>query len=262
MRKLIIPFLLLTLFIACKTANYKYVDLPNVAASGFNTEGSDAKAIEIADSVMKACGGRHAWDQTRFIRWTFFNARQLVWDKKKQRVRIDFINTPLRIRLNLNDMTGKVFQNGVEATQPDTIKKYLERGKSAWINDSYWLVMPFKLKDSGVTLKYLGKKANYIAAECDVLELTFKSVGNTPDNKYHVYVNPSSHMVTQWDFYAKATDAKPSMSTPWSDYRGLGNIMLAVSRGENRNMVPMGVYKQMPDSIFTSKYDIDWKGIK
>jgi plasmid maintenance system killer protein len=262
MRKLVILFVLLSFIIACSVSKYKYVDIPNTPAVGFNTEGSDAKAITIADSVMKACGGRHAWDQTRYIRWTFFNRRQLIWDKTEQRVRIDFLDGSLKVRLNLKDMTGKAFQNGIEVTQPDSLKKLLEKGKSIWINDSYWLVMPFKLKDSGVTLKYVGKKNNYINAECDVLELTFKAVGDTPNNKYNIYVNPSSHMVTQWDYYGKNTDEKPAFSSPWSDYRGLGNIMLAVSRGEGRLMSPMGVYKSMPDTVFVSKFDVDWKAVK
>jgi plasmid maintenance system killer protein len=262
MRKLIIPLFLLTFIVACSTSKYIYIDVPNTPANGFNAEGSDAKAIVIADSVMKACGGRHAWDQTRYIRWTFFNRRQLIWDKTQERVRIDFTDGSLKIRLNLKDMTGKAFENGIEVTHPDSLKKILDKGKSIWINDSYWIVMPFKLKDSGVTLKYLGKKNNYINAECDVLELTFKAVGDTPNNKYNVYVNPSSHMITQWDYYAKSTDEKPAFSMPWSDYKGIGNIMLATSRGEGRSMLPMGVYKSMPDSVFVSKFDVNWKAVK
>jgi hypothetical protein len=263
MKKLYIAFALLACIIACQSnKKFVYKDVPNTPMAGFNTEGSDAKAIEIADSVMKASGGRYAWDMTRYLRWTFFNNRALLWDKTQERVRIDFLNQSLKIRLNLKDMTGRVWKDGQEMTQPDSVKKYLERGKGIWINDSYWLVMPFKLKDSGVTLKYLGKKNNTLGSECNVLELTFKNVGNTPNNKYHVYVSPSSHLITQWDYYAKADSEKPNMSTPWADYRGLGNIMLAVSRGEGRSMAPMGVYKQIPDSVFTSMYEIDWTKVK
>jgi hypothetical protein len=263
MKNILIPVLFTALLVACNASQkFKNKDVGNAPSVGFNTEGSDAKAIALADSVMKACGGRYAWDQTRFIRWTFFNRRSLLWDKHQERVRIDFIDRDLRIRLNLKDMTGKVWQDGKEMTQPDSVKKYLERGKGIWINDSYWLVMPFKLKDSGVTLKYLGKKKNAMNVECDALELTFKEVGVTPNNKYHVYVNPSSNLVVQWDFYAKYNDEKPNMSTPWSDYRGVGNIMLALNRGEGRSMLPMGVYKNIPDSVFTSPHPINWAKIK
>jgi hypothetical protein len=263
MNKLLLACVILLSVIACQTPQ-KFVnkDVPNTPAVGFDTEGSDAKAIAIADEVMKAVGGRYAWDMTRYIRWTFFNNRALLWDKWNERVRIDYLNQPLKVRLNLKDMTGKVWKDGQEMTNPDSLKKYLGRAKSAWINDSYWLVMPFKLKDSGVTLKYAGKKANFINAECDVLELSFKAVGDTPDNRYWVYVNPSSHMVTQWDYFPKATDEKPRMSTPWADYRPLGNILLSTNRGDGRTMTPMGVYREIPDSVFTSMYDINWAKMK
>jgi hypothetical protein len=263
MKKLLLALTLLCGLIACQTSQ-KFVnkDIPNTPMPGFDLQGSDQQAISIADSVMKACGGRYAWDMTRYIRWTFFDSRSLVWDKWNERVRIDYLKQALKIRLNMKDMTGRVWKDGVEMTQPDSVKKYLERGKSAWINDSYWLVMPFKLKDSGVTLKYTGKKNNALGAESDVLELTFKGVGVTPENKYNVYVNPSSHLVTQWDFYGKSSNEKPNFTSAWSDYRGLGNIMLSISRGEGRSLTPLGVYKSIPDSVFTSLNDIDWTKIK
>jgi hypothetical protein len=31
----------------------------------------------------------------------------------------------------------------------------LRKGKNWWINDAYWLVMPWKLQDPGVTLSYV-----------------------------------------------------------------------------------------------------------
>ena len=263
MKKLLLAIALLGSIIACQT-NQKFVnkDVPNTPMAGFNTEGSDAKALQIADSVMKAVGGRYAWDMTRYIRWTFFGSRSLVWDKTKEKVRIDYLNNDTKIRLNLKDMTGRVYKDGKEMTNPDSLKKYLERGKGAWINDAYWLVMPFKLKDSGVTLKYAGVKKNALGVDCDVLNMTFKAVGNTPDNKYEVYVNPSSHLIVQWDYYAKATNEKPNISTPWEDYRALGNIMLSISRGDKRSMLPIGVYKNMPDSVFTSFNEVDWAKLK
>ena len=259
MRKILLAAALLSAFAACQTGG-KFVnkDVPNTPAVGFDTEGSDAKAIELADLVMKACGGRYAWDQTRYLHWTSFGNRDLVWDKKMERVRIDFLTTDMKIRLDLKTMTGRIFKDGKEILQTDSLKKYLEIGKDAWINDSYWFLMPFKMKDSGVTLTYIGTKKNALNVDCDVVQMTFKSVGS----RYWVYINPSSHLVVQWDYFQKSDDAKPTLSTPWADYRGLGNVMLAVSRGEGRSMAPMGVYRALPDSVFTSFYPINWSKIK
>ncbi len=254
---------LLFFLVACNsTKKFVYKEVPNTPAAGFDAQNSDPSAIALADSIMKANGGRYAWDMTHFIKWNFLGKRDLVWDKWGERVRIDFLDKNLHIRVNLKDMTGSVMQDGVLLTQPDSLKKYLKIGKSVWINDSYWLVMPFKLKDSGVKLKSLGKKNNAIGAECDVIELTFKNVGDTPNNKYHLYANPVTHLITQWDYYPKNTDAKPMMSIPNSDYRAYGHIMLSPNRGNGRSLGPLAVYSSMPDSIFTSFNTIDWKGVK
>ena len=59
--------------------------------------------------------------------------------------------------MNIHSMEGKVKRGEKLITNPDTLQNFLKYGKSTWINDAYWLVMPFKLKDSGVTLKYIGQ---------------------------------------------------------------------------------------------------------
>lgn len=258
-----LSFCTLIFLVACNAGKkFVYKEVPNTPAAGFDAQNSDPAAVALADSIMKANGGRYAWDMTHYIKWTFLGKRDLIWDKWGERVRIDFLDKNLHVRLNLKDMTGSVMQDGVLMTQPDSIKKYLGRGKSFWVNDSYWLVMPFKLKDSGVTLKSLGKKNNAIGAESDVIELTFKNVGDTPNNKYNIYSNPLTHLVTQWDYFPKSTDPKPAMSVPNSEYRAYGHIMLSPNRGKGLSLAPLAVYSSMPDSIFTSFAPVDYKGVK
>ncbi|MEZ4988583.1 MAG: hypothetical protein R2795_26775 [Saprospiraceae bacterium] len=172
----------------------------NPAAAGFNKSASDPEAIAIADQVMQAMGGRTAWNNTRYIYWNFFGSRQLLWDKFTGNVRIDIPKENTVLQIHLHSNTGKAMVRGQVMTEPDSIAYYLDRAKSIWINDSYWLVMPFKMKDSGVTLKYLGKGNTEEGAKADIVQLTFEEVGRTPDNKYHVYVEETSRLVTQWKF--------------------------------------------------------------
>ncbi|CAN0528999.1 unnamed protein product, partial [Scytosiphon promiscuus] len=172
---------------------------------GFDLENSDPTAVEIADKVMIAMGGRENGDNTRDISWNFLGFRKLLWDKFTGNVRVENQNNDLKILVNIHNLEGKVFKDGVEQTHPDSLAKFLERGKNIWINDSYWLVMPFKLKDSGVTLKYIGEDS-VMNDFSDVLELTFREVGVTPQNKYHVYVDKNSNLVNQWAFYKNYDD--------------------------------------------------------
>ncbi len=214
---------------------------------------SDKKAIEIAKEVMKAMGGREAWDNTHFISWNFFGSRTLLWDKWGGLVRIEWLKKQRKIIVNLNDGTGKVQLDGVEQTHPDSLAKYLQMGKEVWINDAYWLVMPFKLLDPGVTLKYLGQSKTEDGRKADLLQLTFDNVGVTPQNKYKVWVDGTSRLVTQWAYFEKYTDTEPKFTNAWSDYKSYGNILLSGNRGqEGRSMYPIEVMGQVGAGVFTA----------
>lgn len=230
----------------------------NPPAPGFNEADSDPQAIEIADEVMEAMGGRQAWDSTRFISWNFFGARHLLWDKRTGRVRIEVPQDSTVYLIDVDDNSGKVMKNGTVLENPDSLTKYVSRGKSIWINDSYWLVMPYKLKDSGVTLKYLGKDTTQQGARADVLELTFDNVGDTPQNKYHVFVDEDSSLVTQWSYFQNASDETPRFTTPWQNYKQYGEILLSGDRGE-RQLSNIRVYNQVPDRVFESFDPVDYQ---
>ncbi len=221
----------------------------NPAAPGFNESVSDAKAIAIADQVMKAVGGRKNWDKTRFISWNFFGRRMLLWDKQEQRVRIEIPETSSIYLIDLKNETGKIMEGGEVMTATDSVRKYTEKGISIWINDSYWLVMPMKLKDSGVTLKYLGQDTTLSGEMADVLQLTFEEVGRTPENKYHVFVDTQSHLVTQWSYFPKASDEAPRFTVPWRDYQDYGGIKLSGDRGNNK-LSDIAVYSSIPEQVF------------
>ncbi|TAE21749.1 MAG: hypothetical protein EAZ91_24720 [Cytophagales bacterium] len=223
----------------------------NPAAPGFDVAGSDARAVQIADEVMRAMGGRKAWDKTHFISWNFFGNRRLIWDKWSGNVRVDNLKNDQTVILNVNTDKGRVFRNGKEETNPDSVAKYVKAGKGAWINDSYWLVMPYKLKDSGVTLKHLGEENTTDNKPADLLQLTFKSVGNTPDNKYKVWVDKSSRLVSQWAYYPKFSDEKPGFTLPWTDYQPHGEIKLSGKRGP-RELTDIRVFTGLPGEVFTS----------
>lgn len=225
--------------------------MANPPAPGFNAAASDPEAIRIADEVMVAMGGRKAWDDTRFIGWTFFGRRHLLWDKNTGRVRIDVPSEKTVYLVNVWRDTGRVMLRGEEVTQPDSLTKYVGRGKSIWINDSYWLVMPFKLKDSGVTLRYIGEDTTQAGKPADILQLTFENVGDTPQNRYLVYVDKTSRLVTQWSYFANAGDAKPGFSLPWENYQRKGAILLSGGRG-SRSLTDIEVMETVPDQAFES----------
>jgi hypothetical protein len=221
----------------------------NPAAEGFDLINSDPAAIELADTIMAAMGGRANWDKTRFISWNF-GKRDLVWDKHQGRVRIEAPADSIIYLINVNTGEGKVQVKGQTLPQSDSLQKMLQRAKSIWINDSYWLVMPFKLKDSGVTLKYLGEDTLNADAKCNVLELTFKNVGDTPDNKYRLYVDLKDNLIKKWAYYENADQDSASRIWPFDNYKKYGDILLSADRSDGRGPKDVKVSNEMPDKVF------------
>lgn len=213
------------------SANVAKLEYGNIAADGFNQTDSDTKAIKIADEVMEAMGGRKAWDQTRYLKWNFFGSRIHIWDKQTGDLVIKGVKDTFDIRMNINSNLGTVNFKGIELTAQDSLQKYLDKGKSMWINDAYWVFMPHKLKDSGVTLKYVEKDTTQNGRSADVLSVTFDNVGDTPDNMYYVYVDDSTRLVSQWDFYPEQKDSVAQFKTPWQDYQQYDRLLLSGSRG-------------------------------
>lgn len=228
--------LLIILFFSCQSSEERGQSNSeeNPAAKGFLASESDPQAIKIADEVMKAMGGRPAWDAVDTLAWNFFGFRDLVWSKKSGDVTITNPSENSILNLNIFSGKGSATYGNWEITNPDTLQINLEKAMNIWINDSYWLVMPFKLKDTGVKLKYLGEKNNLEGQLSDILELTFFNTGNTPGNKYHVYVDKTTRLVNQWDFFNKADDQNSKFAMPWKGYVTVDGILLSEDRGERR----------------------------
>jgi len=246
--------------LGANTTKADLVGEPNPPAAGFLADESDAEAIELADRVMLRLGGRGAWDETRFVSWRFFGSRFHVWDKHTGDIRVEGVDResqePFTILMNLNTKKGRAWQSGVEITEPEALAGLLDMGEAAWINDSYWMFMPYKLKDSGVALRALGEGTLLDGRAADVLELTFREVGRTPDNKYHVYVARDTGLVEQWDFFANAADENPQFQVPWRNWRRHGQILLSDDRG-SRQHTDIAVFDELAPAVLTSPDAID-----
>jgi hypothetical protein len=202
---------------------------------------SDARAIEVAGRVMQALGGETAWNNTHFIRFTFAVDREgktLVsrthsWDKWTGRYRLDGQDRegkPYVVLMNLNTKEGKAQQAG-QPLAGAVLEKQLQDAYATWVNDTYWLLMPYKMMDPGVVLAYDGESKQGGAA-CDKVRLSFQNVGLTPRDQYWVYVNRKTGLVDRWDYVLKGAKKAPT-SFVWDGWQKHGNVMLAPER---RNM--------------------------
>ncbi|AKD02642.1 DUF6503 domain-containing protein [Pontibacter korlensis] len=218
---------------------------------------SDARANSIAQQVLKNIGGEEGWNKTRYLAWTF-NDQYQVWDKHQNRFRWE--KDSLIVIIDTNTKEGKVYVEGQELQDPQEKQKLLERVYTLWINNSYWLVMPFKLQDSGVTLKHLGEEKTMDGAPADVLEMTFEKVGLTPQNKYKLWVDQQKGLITQWAFFRNVEDAEPTFTRRWSNYKDYGKIKLASDRSNPQSdfeLFHIAAPTKVPDKVFNSPKPIN-----
>lgn len=198
--------------------------------------GPDPKALAVAERVSQALGGEAAWNATRYLRFDFAVeaegqvklSRAHTWDKWTGRYRLEGRNKEGQafvVLMNLNTKQGSAWVGG-EPVLAEALQKQLENAYGAWVNDTYWLLMPYKLRDPGVSLAYAGQ-----AEGCDKILLTFDKVGLTPKDRYWVWVNQKTGLVDRWDFVLKG-EAGPPTTFEWKGWKAFGKIQLAADRRE------------------------------
>jgi hypothetical protein len=221
---------------------------------------ADAKASEIAQSMMRAMGGQDNWNRAHFVRFDFrvidkgktAADRAHLWDKMTGRYRLEGKTKdgkPAVTLFNAATREGTAYVDG-KKLEGAAASQALKDAYGAFINDMYWLAMPWKWTDAGVNLKYLGKK-DHGGQSYDVVQLTFGKVGLTPGDKYEAYVSPQSHLMEYWE-YALQSGRKGAAT--W-EYVTTGGIKLASNHtspdGRSINMGDVKVSDSVDDAHFT-----------
>jgi len=226
-------------------------------AEGFDQAGSDPKAVAIADRVMREMGGYEAWRNTHYLAWSFFGGQYQIWDKYSGDFHWE--QDTLVANYNLNTKLGHLYSRGQEISATPAGEKVLAELTPIWINNAYWLLMPFKLKDSGVTLTYKGEGKTMDGAVADLLQMTFKNVGVTPQNRYEILVNRATGLVDEWAYFANATDPQPAFRRRWNEYSRHGQLLLAAGRSDATKPARLdniATAQTLPGGVMTSKVPV------
>jgi hypothetical protein len=220
---------------------------------------SDPKAVAVADATLTAMGGQAAWDGTHYLRFTFFGRRTHFWDKWTGRHRLEGKtkeNESYVVLDNLNTREGTAYIDG-KAVAGEKGANMVKNSYAAWVNDTYWLLMPYKLKDSGVNLSYVGQQ-QVDGKDYDEISLTFGPVGLTPGDHYSAWFNRDTHLMDRWAYLLQdqPRDDAPTVWL-WQGWQRFGRIMLAPHRvtpdGQKKiELSDILVAAIMPDAVFTS----------
>ncbi len=203
----------------------------------------------IISRCEKAMGGREAYDRLRHITWNFFGNRSLTWDKSTGDLRVDLRTEKSIYLVNLNTKKGRIYKNGREYTQPDSLARYLKDARDMWVNDSFWLLLPWKLREPGINYVYAGEMRSLQGYQCYVVQITFDKNGMAPGNKYLIFFDKESGLICQWDFYESGHEAAPLFSTVCKNYKGYGGVLISGDRGE-RELSDIHVFSKLPESVY------------
>lgn len=218
--------------------------LPLLVLSTAARAEQDAKAHEIATQLFESMGGRARWDQVASLRfdWVVERGGQEVararhlWDRAQGRYRVEWRTREgqnVQAIFDLGTRAGRVWVDGARATGADSTA-WLERAYGRFINDSYWLLMPWKVEDPGTHLAYAGE-AVLDGDTYDLLHLRFDSgIGLTPGDQYWAYVNRATHRMDRWAYFLQGMEGEPALDGAtvwaWTDWRRVGGVWLAADR--------------------------------
>jgi len=198
---------------------------------------NDPKAEAVGRAMIQAMGGTAAWERARYFRFDFTVVRDgkkiasfaHAWDRWTGRYRVegeDAHGVPWKAFFDVNSRKGDYWVNGAKA-DGQTSAQGLENAYGRFINDSYWLLAPWKVFDPGVHLEYVGSVRDAAGNACDEIKLSFEGVGLTPKDIYWMDIDSATHLLTQWKFVLNGGNDAPTV-VAWKEWKKVGLIMLSV----------------------------------
>lgn len=200
----------------------------------------DAESAGIVRALTDAMGGQETWDRLPCFRFDFVVVRdgkevarfRHWWDRRNGRCRVEGPNDQgkqVAAIFTLADRKGIAFVEGIGESDPALVAEIIQNGYERWVNDTYWAMMPFKLHDPGVRIRYT-RNERTLETVYDVLELSFvPGTGLTPDDRYWLYVNRKTHLIDRWEHILTGQKPPPSGAS-WEAWTAIGPVRLSLQR--------------------------------
>lgn len=212
----------------------------------------DANAVAVAERTMAAMGGAQAFAAQRYLTFRFSVERdgeaspgwRHVWDRATGSYVLEGTTRDgkaLRVIFNVNTHAGDAWLGDEKAAGEDSTK-YLEYAYARFINDTYWLLMPWKWLDPGVHLAYEGEQT-LDGTVYDVVQLSFEDeVGLTSSDHYWAYVSRESGLMERWAYVLQDEEGNPGTGEPrmfrWGDWNTIEGTGVRLS--EVKTAIPEG----------------------
>lgn len=205
------------------------------ALAAQTTSSDDARAVALVDGWIEAMGGPAAWSEVGDIRYTvttvWFDEEERERRRRPRFVWLDRASGSPRVRVERTESEGHYVQvwdgDGAWATLngallPDTAFA-VEEIPYVSGDLGYWIGLPWKLKDEGVELSYVGEDPH---GPGEAVRVTFGAgVGLHDQDRYWYYFDESTAPYPTEVHYIEQghpdTDRNVSVWGEWRDAPGL-----------------------------------------
>jgi hypothetical protein len=192
----------------------------------------------LATELWKASGGEK-WDKVKQIDFTF----AVEQDGKRLFTAQHSWNVAAGTdKVKWTDKQGKEHDltvNLAVAPQDGEAKEAYAR----WVNDTYWLLAPLKIRDRGVKVEATGPK-DLNGVSLETIQLSFDNVGLTPTDRYVFYIDPQTKLPRAWDYIPQTGEG---LQATWEKYQEFGGLNLATEhnfKGKTIRLVDIKVMTQ------------------
>jgi hypothetical protein len=212
----------------------------NPAEEGFDLAASDPAAIQLADSVMHALGGRTNWDRVQSITWK--SADGLVtyyWDKQGKRARVEDQNDASVMLLDLATGDAKAQTNNND----DAAKAAVAH--ATFSRALYELALPFLTKSKDFSLHYMG--------EDTLAKQRYNSLVIIPKDstygRYKLFVDKTEKLVRYWSFYPSASSAA-AFVLPFDNYQKQNEVLVSGNRSNGTGPKDVKIETDLAEKLF------------
>ena len=183
-----------------------------------------------AVELWKACGGDN-WSKVKEIDFHFVVEGE---GKELANVAHQWNVAAGTDHVKWKDKEGKDHDATANLANPakegDEAKAY-----ARWVNDSYWLLAPLKIRDKGVKVEAGGPK-DMGGTSMETINLSFDSVGLTPTDRYVFYIDPQTKLPKAWDYIPEKGEG---MQATWEKFQNFGGLMLATEHNFNGKTIKL-----------------------
>ncbi len=224
-----------------------------------------------ARQLLASLGGPEQWQETRFLRFRWIvgsgeeaTGRFHAWDRHTGRYRLEYdrddgshvvaLFNVNRVKADSLESAGHVWV-GDERLQGAERDSALQNAYGAFVNDSYWLLHPFKYFDPGVHLDWAGRTELSDGRSYPTVHLTFEADLGVTDDQYWGYIDPETGRLHAWQYHLQGREEKGDMIR-WEGWQRVGDIRLAPRRvwpdgSVNIHFEELAAADTVPAGVFT-----------